>query len=288
MLNSMQHIRGYTIQATDGNIGKVEYFLFDDTNWKIRYLVVNTGDWLKGRRVLVSPDEFGTIDRVNETFHLNLTRQQVKDSPELAEHQPVSHQQHREYSNYYDYPLYWGAAGMWGPTRYTITPGMQGGFSGAAVHTMPMPEDTPEPPPLLESEDTEEEEEGDPHLRSTHELQSYYVEAHDGEVGHVCDFIGDDENWIIRYMVVDTSEWCPSDMHVLISPDWVEDINWFQVTIQVDLWRDAIRQAPAYHTHKIDRQYEQILHAHYQRPGYWEQEEKPTSAQQSGNGRTAV
>ena len=118
MLRSVSGMRGFTIHATDGDLGSVDEFLFDDAQWTIRYLVVNTGGWLSGRLVLVSPIAFRAGDWDRETFDVALTRQQVEQSPSIATDQPVSRQQEEEYSRYYGYPYYWDELGLWGADMY--------------------------------------------------------------------------------------------------------------------------------------------------------------------------
>ena len=145
MLRSVSGMRGFTIHATDGDMGSVDEFLFDDEQWTIRYLVVNTGGWLSGRLVLVSPIAFRSVDWDRETFDVALTRQQVEQSPSIATDQPVSRQQEEEYSRYYGYPYYWDGLGLWAPacTRGcppSRTPPMgMGNGDRATAHGRPPP-----------------------------------------------------------------------------------------------------------------------------------------------------
>jgi len=196
MLGSITNLRGETIHATDGDFGSVDDFLFDDENWAIRYLVVDTGKWLSGRKVLISPASFERTQTA-DVLKTTLSKEQIKNSPDIYKHRPVSRRREAEYLRYFDYPYYWHGPSLWGTTvvpyyppapRPIGYPGMVGGSSGNA--TAPRPE----PQPEME----------DAHLRSTAEVRGYYIEAIDGEIGHVEDFIVDDESWAIRYMVVDT------------------------------------------------------------------------------------
>ena len=64
-------------------------------------------------------------------------------------------------------------------------------------------------------------ERDDPHLRSSRAVTGYHIQATDGDLGHVEDFIVDDHSWTIRYMVLDTTNWWPGKK-VLVAPDWIE------------------------------------------------------------------
>jgi hypothetical protein len=88
----------------------------------------------------------------------------------------------------------------------------------------------------------------------------------------VADFIIDDETWAIRYLIVDTQNWWPGKK-VLISPKWIERVSWSELKVFVNLTRETIRQSPEYKEDALPtRIYEQGLHQHYNRPGYWEDE----------------
>src|SRR5712692_4284272 len=172
MLRSASEWDGYTLHATDGDMGHVAEFLFDDEKWTIRYLVVDTGGWLTGRRVLISPIALGETDRQEHRLHVKLTRQQVEDSPDIETDQSVSRQHEVSYFQYYGWPYYWGGPYLWGPAIY---PG--------ALIALPSAESS------TEKQLAAEEAEGDPHLRSTGEMAGYRIQARDGEIGHVSDFI---------------------------------------------------------------------------------------------------
>src|SRR5437867_13162431 len=102
-LRSMNELRGYAIHATDSEIGAVDQFLFNDEQWTIRYLVVNTGGWLTGRLVLISPIALGTVDWKARTLDIALTSEQIEHSPDITTDQPVSRQKEEEYFRYYGY-----------------------------------------------------------------------------------------------------------------------------------------------------------------------------------------
>jgi hypothetical protein len=109
----------------------------------------------------------------------------------------------------------------------------------------------------------------DSHLRSTEAVAGYNIEASDGEIGHVHGFVVDDKAWAVRYMEVATRNWWPGKK-VLVSPAWIEHLNWMDSKVYVGLTREAIQDAPEYvESMPITREYENRLHLHYGRPPYW-------------------
>ena len=262
MLRSVKHLQGYKIHATDGDLGHVEQFYFDDETWAIRYLVVNTGNWLLGRHVLISPMSVGKTDTATNALGVNLTMEQVKHSPDIDTHKPVSRQQEIESSAYYGWPYYWVGGDLWGSWAYPT--------HLAAQSEMPL-----EAPPL----ETEAQETGDSHLRSTQEVIGYALEGTDGEIGSVNDFILDDETWAIRYVVADTGSWWPGKK-VLVDPRWIHQVSWAESTVHVGLLKEAIRSSPEYDPSvPISREYETSLYEHYGRSRYWKEEESDAKVQ---------
>ncbi len=266
MLRSINEIQGYTVHASDGHIGGVDRFFFDDEKWTIRYIVVDTGTWLPGRQVLISPISIGEANFSGQQFNVSLTREQVERSPDIDTHKPVSRQREMEHANYFGYPYYWGAGGLWGAGMY---PGGLAVPTGAAYAGMGYPDrvglasgySVTETKPQA----TSTEQQGDPHLRSTKEVIGYHIEARDGEIGHVEDFIIDDESWAVRYMVVDTSNWWLGKK-VPVSPQWIKEVSWADSTVSVDISREEIERAPEFDPSAlVSREYEDKLHSHYGR-----------------------
>lgn len=262
MLRSVTHLQGVTIQATDGEIGKVDQFYFDDETWAIRYLVVNTSRWLAGRLVLVSPIALAQRDWESKRLDVALTKQQIEDSPPIDTHKPVSRQHEAVYLGYYGYPYYWGGPNLWGLTSYP---------AGLAVQREAVTE-------AEASAARAGKESADSHLRSTNEVTGYHIEATDGEIGHVRDFIVDDETWAIRYLEVDTRNWWPGKK-VLVSPAWIDNVSWPDSKVYVDLSRETIQNGPEYiDLMTVTREYEMRLYDYYARSPYWAPEsEQPRS-----------
>jgi len=254
MLRTAKDLQGYAIQATDGEIGQVDDVYFDDDAWVIRYLVVGTGAWLPGRRVLISPIAIGRPDRNAQLLPVSLTKDQVRNSPDIDTHKPVSRQHETEYFRYYGYPYYWDGAGIWG----------MGAYPGYLMASEAVQADMNRAPA-----DAAAREPGDPHLRSSKEVMGYHLQATDGDIGHVEDFLIDDETWTIRYLVVDTSNWW-GGKKVLVAPHWIRQVSWSDSKAFLDLTREAVKLAPPYDSAAhLDRQQETSLYEHYGRPGYW-------------------
>jgi hypothetical protein len=187
-------INGYAIEARDGNIGTVSDFLFDDASWLVRWLVVDTGNWLSGRKVLLPPSALGRLYANDRVFAVKLTKQQIKDSPEIDTDRPVSRHMETSVYNYYGWSPYWGA--------YMPGSGMVSPYLGARRHEQKVSE--------------AQADRDDVHLRSVEAVTGYHIHASDGEIGHVDDFLVDDADWSIHYLVVDTRNWWPGKK-ILIS-----------------------------------------------------------------------
>ena len=246
MLTNTTHLKNFVIRATDGELGAVDQFYFDDETWAIRYLTVDTGGWLGGRRVLISPISVIRTDWQARQLDVALTKKQVEKSPDINTHEPVSRQHEAAYLGYYGYGNYWGGPYLWGSA---FLPG------DLAI------------PPTVSRQVTAES--ADSHLRSTEAVTGYYIDAADGEIGHVAGFVMDDEAWAIRYIEVATRNWWPGKK-VLVSPAWIERVSWADSKVYVALGREAIKAAPEYHeSMPIARDYEYRLYSHYGRPPYW-------------------
>jgi hypothetical protein len=243
MLRSLKSLEHYDVGATDGDIGRVVNFLMDDARWTVRYLVVDTGGFWGGRQVLITPISFLGVDFPASRFRLSLTRAKVEGSPDVDLARPVSRQHERDYYAYYGYPRYWGLGGLWGAGA--LPEGMRAG--------------TPEPV----SEERPPNMQADAHLRSAKEITGYAIEAKDGSVGHVTDFVVDDETWEVRYLVLGTSVWWPGK-RVLVAPEWATRISWTDKTVYVAMTREAVRNSPPWiGTYPVERDYQDELSRHY-------------------------
>lgn len=245
MLIKVKTLTDYKLHSLDGEIGKVKEFYFDDHYWTIRYLIADTGSWLTGRQVLISPYALDNVNREEKYITVNLTKKQIEDSPSLDSDEPVSRHFEEDYYGHYGWPMYWGGPYMWG-----YYPNI-------------------ERDPVKWRKLHKDEKAWDLHLRSTHDVSGHNVQAKDGEIGHIDDFIIDDQSWVIRYLVVDTRNWWPGKK-VLISPQWIERVSWKESKVFVNLFSETIRKSPEYTEELLlTRDFEEGLHRHYGCQGYW-------------------
>jgi hypothetical protein len=255
MLTQTNTLKGYKLDSLDGEIGEVEQFYFDDQYWTIRYLVANTGNWLSGRQVLISPYALVAALKEERQIAINLTRKQIEESPSLGTDLPVSRQFEEAYYGYHQWPMYWAGPFMWG--------------TSPALEQDPMKWKQSVPPARI----------WDPHLRSTKAITGYEIQGLDGQIGHLEDFVIDDTTWAIRYLIVATRNWWPGK-RVLISPKWIDRVSWDESKVFINLSRQAIKHSPEFTEEAlITRDYESGLHEHYQRPGYWD--ENPMTPERS-------
>jgi uncharacterized protein YrrD len=262
MLRSTRDLEHYSIGATDGDIGHVKDFYFDDDAWVVRYLVVDTGTWLTGRSVLISPISLREPNWIERTLPVAITREQVKNSPDIDTHKPVSRQDENLYLGYYGLPGYWGGAGLWGDGMYpyAMTPGYV-----ASAMTRREQEREEQAYRLAEPDRRRND---DPRLRSCNEVVGYHLHASDGEIGHVDGFLLDDETWAIRYLVVNTGHWWLGHK-VLIAPRWLTSVNWGEQTVSVDLDRASVKTSPPYVAgDEWSRERDIRLYEHYGRTWY--------------------
>jgi hypothetical protein len=242
--HSISSIIGFEIRASDGDLGQVDEFYFDDANWIIRYMIVETGDWLSGRKVLISPVAFGKLDPESRMIAVNLTSAQVSGSPDIDTQRPIHRQQEVALHEHYQWPWRGGYGGVFGLTPLPLS------F-----------DDVPVRPKVSEPGHRD-----DPHLRSSRQVSGYRIHAIDGEIGHVADFIVEDESWAIRFLVVDTGNWLPGKK-VLLSPHWINRVEWADGSVHFDLTRESIKDSPEFDPARtVYRDYEACLCGHYGRP----------------------
>jgi hypothetical protein len=228
MLRIVKELYGAKLGASDGEIGHVKDFYFDDQNWAVRYVVADTGSWLAGRKVLISPHAFGSLHQAGKLLLVNLTRNQIENSPSIESHKPVSRQYEEEYYRYYGWPYYWRGDGLWGVS----------GFPILELPTEPLPS---EPANASGSQS----ERADAHLRSTQAVSGYHLQASDGIIGHVCDFMMDAPSWALRQLVIKTGHRF-SGKEVQIPTRAVDRISYPDSTVFVNLTKQAVEQSPAH------------------------------------------
>ncbi len=263
MLQTVKELERYAIHATDGAVGHVRGVYFDDESWVVRYLVVDTGGWFANRKVLISPLSVTHVDRLDRVLSLSITRQQVRDSPDIDTDKPISRQHESGYLGYYGYPYYWGGGGLWGAESFpslllnVSEHGMaESGGRREIERTQSMGEAGVEPG-------------DDSHLRSCEAVTGYHIEASDGQLGHVKGFVVEEATWALRYLIASTGEWWAGH-DVLIATHWIDKVSWLDNAVTVALTRQAVKGSPAYDTARIlDREHEASVFKHYKKSGYW-------------------
>jgi len=248
MLIKAKTLNGFKLHCLDGEIGSVKEFIFDELHWTVRYLVAETGNWLLDRQVLISPHSLTKIDIEGKFITTDLEKKQIEDSPSLYNDLPITRQFEGTYYQYYGFPTYWNGPYVWGSLPIITR-------NSALYKTT-----------------TLGDKQLEPHLRSTFDVDGRRIHASDGELGHVSDFIIDDETWTIRYLVINTQNWWPGKM-VLISPKWIDHIGWDEFKVFVNVLREKIKASPEYKDDcELNRAMEDELHKHYNCKGYWEDE----------------
>jgi sporulation protein YlmC with PRC-barrel domain len=228
MVLIIKQICGDKLGALDGEIGHVKDLYFDDQNWAVRYLVADTGSWMSGRLVLISPYAFGDLYQGGRMLLVNLTRQQIENSPSIESHKPVSRQYEEEYHQYYNWPFYWDGWEVWGMSGFPILPQKTKPFQGE--------------PAAVENKKPAT---GDSHLRSANTIVGYHIQAGNETIGRVTDFVMDEKTWVIRHLVVDIRHWMPGK-RVLISPKQIQRISWDEWKVFVDLTKEAVLGLPVF------------------------------------------
>jgi sporulation protein YlmC with PRC-barrel domain len=246
MLHNIKELNKFDIIATDGAIGTVHDFVLDEKHWTVRYLVVDTMKWLPGRKVLISPMSIKDFDLVNGNIEVSLTKEKIKNSPELDEHLPITKNYEVDLIHYYGLRPYWSGQSSWGEYLY--------------------------PTELASSQHEEKvgrEFDEENTLRSFSEISGYSIEASDGNIGHVENFVICDQTWKVRYLVVDTKNWWVGK-HVLTAPQWISYISWPEKIMRVDLNKAQIENGPEYNPDQVvTKEFEDEIFTKYDKPKYW-------------------
>jgi len=238
MLRLLGIVRDCTVHAIDGDFGSVQDFYFDVAEWTIRYLVVDTGGWLPGRQVVISPSAVTECNWEGRAFSLDLTKKQIENSPSVDTHQPVTRRHEHELAEHFRWPTWWGG-------------------TGAALMAVWA---------SLTDPDAAEADKAEADLDSTRAMAGYHVLAGEETIGRIEDLVVDDATWRIRYLVVDTRE-CLRGHSVLLSSRWITALDWRESHIHVTPTAEQIRCAPVFDpAQPITREDEQSLCDHYGEP----------------------
>jgi hypothetical protein len=223
MQRSIHSLIGCSIKATDGDLGKVREFYFDNSTWTIRYIVAETGSWLSQRTVFISTAAISNIDWESRVFSVALTREQIRNSPHIDTDGPFSRRHEIILHEYYLWPQYW-----------------EGGTLGN-FETMPYPfYEVP-----VSTDQAAEESRNEQHLSSTRQVTGCYIHATDGNIGHIADCMVDDEHWNLYDLVVETRNWLPGKK-VVVSIQWIQSVNWWEAIVYLNCSRDSVEHCPEF------------------------------------------
>jgi uncharacterized protein YrrD len=224
MKRSVKSLIGSALGAKDGEIGKVKEFYFHDSSWIIRYFVVDTGNWLTGRVVLIAPEALDEPDWKKHLFPTHLSQDQIRHSPSINTDIPVSRQEEIKLYTYYPWAAYWQHMNYFDDSELLDTG--RKGLNESIRHSL-IPENN------------------DEHLRSTDAVTGYSIKTNDGEIGTVEDFIIDVIEWKIDFLVIDIGKWL-SDKKVLLPLDKIKNIDWSTGTISIDTTIEKVKHSPSY------------------------------------------
>jgi len=248
MLIKAKDLYHFSLKTKDDVIGHCKDLLFDDQHWTVRFIVVKTGNWLFNKKVIISPisikDEFNVE---NKHIPVELTKQQIEDSPGIDAAKPVSRQHEIQYLKHFGWPSYWTGTSAWGVSTYP-----------SSLYDM-----------SAGDSDYDEITDADKHLRSAIEVGGYHLETNEGSIGHINNFLINTKTWRIRYLIIDIGGGI-SHKQVLLSTNWIESIDWASKEVKVNVDPQQVKNSPEYdHTSLISREYEEKLSQFYGRLIDW-------------------
>jgi hypothetical protein len=255
MFKSLKRMTGMVIKATDGEIGSLDQFFFDDTSWAIRYFVVNIGSLVISKKVLISPASFQTIQ--GHDILVNSTIAQIKNSPDIDTEKPISRQKEEQLHDYFTWSYYWGYPLYYNSLGTELYPNIQ--YTDTFLGHDKIANN-------LGNSDIMDNN----HLRSSKDIQGYIIMAKENEFGSVEDFLVDTENWAIRYIILNTGDLLPGKK-VIVSAKWTKEIDWDTKTIHFDIDRDVIKNGPSFdYSIPLTRDFERRMFEYYEQHPYWE------------------
>lgn len=238
MSKHASEIIGLKVEATDGLVGKVKDFFFDDGTWNVRYYVVDTGSWLNSREVLMSPGSISGFDPKANALITSLTRQQVEASPPVLSDAPISRLYEQQLHNHYDWPYYWGCGAFGGAGLYAYPPIGDVGLYPDSFGRMPENDLARDERIAMEAHLAD----ANPQLKSFIDVRGYDIHASDGDIGHVHDFVLDDAMLHLTSLIIDTHNWLPANL-VDVCLNEVNHIDWGQGEVIINRSRADIRDA---------------------------------------------
>jgi hypothetical protein len=257
MLRLTKELINYDVKAFDDQIGKVDDFLFMDTDFIIQYMVVNTGPLFLGRNVLISPSTLGEPDWISKQIPVNLTKQEIKDSPDIKTDQPISAIDLERLHDYYRWPKFWT------PFNTALNSTNTRSSSNKRAVTPEQRTDTVK----LSLQKVKEID--TPKLRSVNEVIGYEIAANDGTAGTIDDIIIDDKLWFLRYLVIKTGN-IFNHKKVVLAVDWIDWISHRKSEFRIDMPIQTIKESPEFDPETpMTRRQEEVFYDFHGKPYYW-------------------
>jgi uncharacterized protein YrrD len=245
MKRSLKELKGYSLQAIDGEKGKIKNFLFDEDTWTVRYFEVDIGNFLRDKRVLIPKEFVGEPQRENKHFPIQLTVEMIKNAPDLDFDLPISRKYEEELISHYEIKPYW--------------PSSIAAYGGRV--SMLNPETRFMPP-----KNVSDKEQVNTSLRSFNEVKGYYINSIDERFGHIDDIIIEDEDWQIYFVILETKNIIPWSKKVLLPIEIISEISFIDKEAIINLPKESIKKAPEYNpAMAINSEYEQVLYDFYGR-----------------------
>ncbi len=228
MLRSVREVFRFRIRATDGKLGKADDFYFSEDDWSIKYVVVNTGRWFPSDRVLLGPERFERPDPLRRTISVELTKVEVTARAGSDSEEPLSSRQQKLMQERYGGSLYSQGGGPIGVV-HGVEWGQALALAEAERPALPsaVPQTAHEP-------------------RSTREVIGYKIEAVDGPLGRLEDFLLEDDDWTLRYLVINRRDVRVPNPRVLAPPSWVQYMSWSESRIHMRVQREKIKRSQRY------------------------------------------
>jgi sporulation protein YlmC with PRC-barrel domain len=244
MLRSCKSLEGYSLNASDGEIGHLKTIHFNDEDWSVKYLVVDIGSFWNEKKVLVLPNASYQFSWIEQNISVKLTRNQIKEALPYSSDLPVSDQ--HELINKLNFK-----------SLYLIEP-----WSGSFLPLWF--------PDLKAGQALQNivQEIGDKDLRCAKTITGYQVVLKDKEFGKVEDFILDCNEWIIRDIVIDANHILHSNKKIIpVSKIKVFDTD--NQKIELELSSHELLDYTDYNEHQaVNREYVIKFYDYYGRLKY--------------------
>jgi len=225
MLLSLKELAGFSIQAQDGEIGKVSDFYFDDQEWVVRHLIDKTGFGLLGRQTLITPDVIEMINLDARKLTVSLIREQIENGPTRSQEKPLARDVAKQKAAGQSADRYVSGASAGDETIYAVAPAVQ-------------PKVIP-----IKREMAQDVTSDEPNLHSSNDVIGYRISTNNGLIGQIVDLFIDDETWAIQYLVISSKKEL-DNKRILIAPESIDWISWKQKSVSVSLEKEKIKDCP--------------------------------------------